>query len=277
MGGDILARRQHYRKAVVLFTIQSLVQIVAQIGDCDICAIPKAEIATMFHLVSCDISSNPDFLHPRRPVDGQPLILTVCLDCGTLGNMPSPCPKMLAAVFGIGSRYPCQNRCKVHKRFYPARRVKQRLDNCHQFSIAGKGVASPFKQSNIFQFGIVKFELVDSIIRGPANGGQRDRGTFFLCTPCLLVGIPPNDSDALLLDASMVDTGIQGSGPGGAKDAARPLAARSAFMARAVRKPQRPSMAPGECPSLSRPLWIRRRGSQVSVFIEWLPFARRRA
>jgi hypothetical protein len=57
---------------------------------------------------------------------------------------------------------------------------------------------------------------------------------------------------------------IQGKGPGGATDAARPLVASSALMARAVRRPQRPpSMAPGEWPSLSRPLWIKRMDSRL--------------
>lgn len=60
---------------------------------------------------------------------------------------------------------------------------------------------------------------------------------------------------------------IQGRGPGGATDAARPIAASSAFIARAVRKPQRPSMAPGEWPSLSSPLWIKQKVSRVSVFV----------
>ena len=39
---------------------------------------------------------------------------------------------------------------------------------------------------------------------------------------------------------------IQGKGPGGVAHPARPFAARSDFMAGAVRRPQRPSMAPGE-------------------------------
>ena len=49
---------------------------------------------------------------------------------------------------------------------------------------------------------------------------------------------------------------IQGKGPGGVT-----------YAAQAVRWCQRPSMAPGKWPNLSRPLWMRRMGSWVSVGI----------